>query len=513
MRRRFPLPLFLLPLLLIACSAAQTPQQPEGGLAPGELTLFFTTDEHGHIAAREKDGRVLSGAANLAGHLKEEGFSPDAPGMLLLSGGDSWTGPAVSAFFQGESTVEIFDALGYDAAALGNHDFDFGQAVLAKRLAQAHHPIVSANVLTAEGEPLPGIAPYQLLETGPTKVGILGISYPGTPRISVPENVAGLTFGPALAALEANVPKMREEGAQVVVVLTHMCGPALLELAPRAAELGVAVMFGGHCHERVVARKDGVLVVEGGHYLEQLHRVDLKANPETGALVDAEVEEIALSYPAGGKNPVTPDPAIQATVDRWTKKIDEHLGKVIGHTESGIEVGAGMYAMVTDAWLGAYPRADIALSNTGAFRQNIPPGPITLADVVAVLPFENSLVVTEISGAELLENLACCGGAVAGLTYELQEGEIRARLSDGSPLDPGARYRVLINSFMYGGGDGYLFGKQDPDAEDTSIHWRDPVIGWIQRAQTSKEKPLEQLLEDRTRFRPLPRPTEGAPAE
>jgi len=521
----------LLALLLLASVSSACPAHTQDGparlasaeIAPqGEapkalsqdgLTLFFTTDEHGQILARKKGSKIVSGAANLAGLLKAQGFVPGERKALLLSGGDSWTGPAVSTYFKGESTVEAFNALGYDAAALGNHDLDFGQDELAARAAQAKYPILAANVITSEGAPPKGLRPRLILKSAGLKVGVIGLGFPHTPRIALAENIEGLRFLAAGPVLEKQVPAMRAEGADLIVVIAHLCGPALLDLTPLAARLGVAAMLGGHCHERVVARKDGVLVIEGGHYMETLQRIDLHLDPESHRLIDAEVLEIPVSYPAGEKNPVTPGPALTEIVSRWEKKAEEKLGTVIGYSTTGVGVGPGMYAMVTDAWLAAWPSAQIAISNTGAFRQSIPAGKVTLSDIVAVLPFENTLVAAKVTGAQILENLACCGGAVAGLEYEIKDGVTTAWLPDKRPLDPEAYYLVIMNSFMWGGGDGFLFHKQAVKAEDTSIHWRDPVIRWIEKQGSNEGDPLEDHLESRTRFRPLPRPTEGAPAE
>ncbi|RMG14162.1 MAG: bifunctional metallophosphatase/5'-nucleotidase [Deltaproteobacteria bacterium] len=490
-----------------ARAASQT--SPSQGTS---LTVFFTTDEHGQLLPREKDGETVSGAVNLTYQLERLGYHAGDPGMLLLSGGDSWTGPAVSTYFQGASTVEVFNLLGYDAAALGNHDLDFGQATFTERARQAHYPILAANVHRSDGGKLAGLSSFVVVEVHGTRVGIVGLGNPRTPHIALAENVAGLRFDPPGPALRETVPMARAAGAQVVLALTHLCGPDLLELTPIASELDVAVMLGGHCHEEMQARKDGVLVVEGGHYLESVYRLVLRADPGSGRLLDAEVQR----HPITGAPAAAPSKlmrAVGAVVSRWEAKVQKVLGQVIGYSHRGVDLGPGLYAMVTDAWLAAIPQAQIALSNTGAFRQAIAPGSITLADVLAVLPFENTLILTTVTGRQLLENLACCGGAVAGLTYERKGGVVRAWLPDGKPLDPSARYRVLINSFMYGGGDGYLFGEQDPNAEDTSIHWRDPVIDWIRRQHTSEARPLEALLDQRERFRPSPRPTEGAPAE
>ncbi len=147
--------------------------------------------------------------------------------------------------------------------------------------------------------------------------------------------------------------------------------------------------------------------------------------------------------------------------------------------------------LVTDAWLQAYPTADVAINNLGAFRQGIDAGPITLGDIVGVLPFNDQIVDAAVTGAQLKENLDCCDSAIAGITY--RDGKLL--LADGTPVDPQKTYHVLINDFMAVGGDRYKFDKQDPNAYFTAIDWRQPVIDALKRLGTSEKKPLEVHLD------------------
>jgi 2',3'-cyclic-nucleotide 2'-phosphodiesterase (5'-nucleotidase family) len=149
-----------------------------------------------------------------------------------------------------------------------------------------------------------------------------------------------------------------------------------------------------------------------------------------------------------------------------------------------------MINLVTNAWLEAYPAADVALTNRGGFRQAIPAGEITLETLIGVLPFNNVLIDVELTGAELIRNIECCGPVAGGMTTAG-----RHTLSDGTPVDPDVTYHVLVNDFMYAGGDGFKFGEQDPDAYNTSIDWRQPVIDWISSLNTSPDDPLDPYLD------------------
>jgi 2',3'-cyclic-nucleotide 2'-phosphodiesterase (5'-nucleotidase family) len=255
-------------------------------------------------------------------------------------------------------------------------------------------------------------------------------------------------------------------------------------LAPQAAEWGIAIIGGGHCHERVSSVVEGVALVEGGAHLEAYAKVDLTFDTATDEVLS--IEPSTHSNTGG-----TPDPAVAAVVADWRAQAEQALSHVIGYTQEEIARRSDpMFNMVTDAWLEAYPAADVALTNRGGFRQSIPAGEITLATVVGVLPFDNVLIDVELSGAQLIENIQCCQPVVGGMTTV---GGYK--LADGTPIDPDATYHVLVNDFMYAGGDGFKFKEQDPDAYNTTIDWRQPVIDWITALGTSPDDPLERYLD------------------
>lgn len=492
--------LFALLGLLAACVAPSPIPSPSSTAEVRQITIFYTSDEHGYLEPREDGIYTIGGAAGLMAALLEEGYDPRSDTALLLSGGDMWVGPAISSWFRGESTVEVFNRMGYDGAALGNHDFDYGPEVLAERAAQANFPFLSANLTEAEtGRPPPYAQPYTVREVNGVRVGVVGLSLETTPEIVLPEHVEGLAFGEYAEALRETVPRARAEGAELVIVVSHVCGGDLLDLAPVAAELGVPLLAGGHCHRLAIAERLGVQVIAPGAHMAYAVRADIFYDPATGTVVDQEAQAIWNRYRTAKGPPVPPDPEVAAIVDRWAGEAEDALGEVIGYTADGIPVGWEMYNLVTDAWLWYVPEADLAISNLGGFREDIPPGEITLADIVAVLPFENTLIEVELTGEEVVENLRCCGGAVAGMRMEGIGDDLAVVLDDGSPIDPEATYRVLVNSYIYQGGNGYLFSRQDPDAYDTGIHWREPVIEWIRVQGTGPDRPLEDLIDSQPR--------------
>jgi 2',3'-cyclic-nucleotide 2'-phosphodiesterase (5'-nucleotidase family) len=250
---------FLLIILLVAgCSPAGQERVTVGEIIATEATttvrslvILYTNDEHGWMEGTEKGG----GAANMMGLWREqEGYSEDGP-YLILSGGDMWTGPAVSSWFDGESMADVMNVMGYDAAAIGNHEFDWGIEGLRDRAAQSEFPFLSANIRIQEtGEPAGFAIPFAVQEVNGIPVGLIGLTTTSAPRTTMPDHVAGLEFFAYREALEEVVPQVRAGGAELLVVIGHICSDEMEWLVPTAAELGIAVIGGGHCHDR----RDGV---------------------------------------------------------------------------------------------------------------------------------------------------------------------------------------------------------------------------------------------------------------
>ena len=473
-------------LLLAACGgepeSTATPAPPTA--TPGtfrRLTILYTNDEHGWMEATEETG----GAAGMMGLWREkESYTHDGP-FLVLSGGDMWTGSAISTWFDGESMADVMNAMGYDAAAIGNHEFDFGLDGLEQRAAQSEFPFLSANIRDKESGDVSDVAlPYVIREVNGIQVGLIGLTTVDTPQTTMPDNVASFDFVPYREALEQVVPQVKADGAELLIVVGHIAAGEMRALAPTAAELGIAVIGGGHRNERVSRVASGVALIEAGAYMEAYAKVELTFDTATGTVVS--VEPSTHSNVRG-----TPDPEIAGVIAHWRAQADESLSHVIGYAEQ--EIGRHSNAlsnMITDAWLYAYPSADIALTNFGGIRQSIPAGDITLADIVGVLPFNNVLVDVELTGAQLIANIVCCSPLVGGMTAL---GDYQ--LADGTALDPDAVYRVLVNDFMYAGGSDFLFHQQDPDAYNTAIDWRQPVIDWITSLGTSPDDPLDAYLD------------------
>ena len=499
----------MLTLWLIACSPQETPlppatltPEPASPTAPEDssspevsasptapagvtLTIVYTNDEHGWMAGQEEG----QGAAEMAG-LWATSY-PESDAVLPLSGGDNWTGPAISTWFQGESMVEVMDAMGYAASAIGNHEFDFGLETLAARIAQADYPYLGANIRYKDSGEIPadlGIQPYAVVDVAGVKVGIIGLSNLGTPSVTNPAHVGSLEFMDYADALRQYVPEARAAGADLIVVPSHLCEDELTRLANEVADLEIAFFGGGHCHETFAKDAGGAVLLESGSYLRNYAYLTLTVDPQTDVFT-------VLDYGTEKNRGGMPQPQVAEIVAHWQALTDEELDVPIGYLENEIPKRSDlMAALITESWLWAYPTADVAITNWGGMRDRIPAGEITYADIISVMPFENVLVDVALTGDEL-EQVLYSGRHIPAVGGMHEEGGTWILNATGAPLDPEATYHLLVNDFMFAGGDDYEIAKYDPDAYNTAINWRQPVIDWILAQDSSAEHPLDAAVE------------------
>ena len=495
--------LLLTALLLTACTfstpipAPVTPQStsspgstlppsPEPA-APTQLTILYTSDEHGWMAGKE-DGQ---GAAELLGLWQAEYGLGQDPAVLLLSGGDNWTGPAISTWFDGEGMVEVMNRMGYAASAVGNHEFDFGLEVLQARLAQADFPYISANLRWKADGSVPvelGVRPYVILEAAGRRVGVTGLSATYTPEVANPAYLVDLEFTSYQSALREVVPQMRADGAEMILLIAHICPDELELLAIQVGELDIAVMGGGHCHIPYARRSGDTAIITSPPELGGYAYATLSYDPASG---QTRVEALGVEDNQGGD----PNAAVAQIVAAWQARTDDALDVEIGYLAQTLpEDSQAMQDLITESWIWAYPNADIALTNLGGMRTDLPAGMLTMAEVISVLPFNNVIIEVHLTGAQVISTLAHGRDSLAIGGMHRQGGGWVLENS-GQPLDAETLYSVLVNDYMYAGGDGFtMLAEADPEAYQTGIDWRQPVIDWILAQESSAEAPLDEAI-------------------
>lgn len=461
--------LFLsIPLVFSGCKKSGPVTPASDG--PRVLHIAALNDFHGGLYEQPKyktPGRALGGLPWLASAI--DTLREENPDLLVLDGGDVFQGSWPVNATKGRGAVEAFNLMDVDAAAVGNHEFDYGglpgehplRGALEKGGRLADYAWLAANITDEEGPWAPeGFRPWTIIERSGVKVGVIGLSTQDTPQTTLFANVADLTFHDVVETVRTNAPLMREAGAEVVIAVGHLtgkcdpvayddpgepCTPSgevgrlLTELEPGVLD----VLIAGHAHTLLHHRVGDTFVLEQRAYGHAVGRLDLVVTDEgvdldastihpawflEHAPVDPGCEDRPFPMDAidvGGRT-LTPDVEAIALVD----KLEEEAGSLcdeVGCTTTDLgrdrQGESPVGDLVADAMLAAFPGVDAAITNSGGLRANLPSGTIRREHLQAVMPFDNRLITVDLTGAQLdrLVHIGSSGAhgilQVAGLGY------------------------------------------------------------------------------------------------
>jgi 5'-nucleotidase len=214
--------------LVVPATAAplrRAPRRVPAATRPSRCAVLAINDFHGALEPRpDAKGVLRGGAAPLAAALVQARAEcrPPACVSILIDGGDEFQGTSASNLVYGRSVATLFRTLDVSAAALGNHEFDWGVDTLRARIREIPYAILGANVRAADGSRLPWLRDDTLIVRGGLRIGVVGVADPGTPRTTKALNVRGLTFGPMAPAIDARARALRARGADVVIVAAHV---------------------------------------------------------------------------------------------------------------------------------------------------------------------------------------------------------------------------------------------------------------------------------------------------
>ncbi len=499
------------------------------------LTILHTNDTHSH---HEPNNSGDGGAARQAAVVKQ--IRSEAEHVLLLDGGDRFTGTLFHQQYRGQDSVQIMNAIAYDGMTLGNHEFDDGDETLARFIDGVNFPVVNANVDFSQSTVLAGkVPPYAVLEVADQQIGIIGLVTPDTPTISSPG--ADLVFNADLVgATQAVVDELTQQGVNKIILVTHIGLESDREVA--AGTRGVDVIVGGHSHSLlgnayvasvaeypvVVNDLDGapVYIVQAGEYDQYLGRLNVTFDA-AGLVTAAAGDTILLS------RYITPDPEVAAMVAELAAPIEELKATPVGETNVFL-VGDRAVCRVAECNLGnlltdamrAATHAQIAITNGGGIRSNVPVGEptpaelalaepmqVTLGDVLTILPFGNLTATFSLQGSDVIaalengvsqaENGAGRFPQVSGIHYtwdgskEAGSRIVSVEVEDahGSyvALDPNAIYTVASNDFMRRGGDGYtVFADNAIDPYDFGT-----PLDQVLKDYIAAHSPIAPAVEDR----------------
>ena len=492
------------PVTAAAPDPAAIPPPPAiaAGRGTAEVTLLYTSDEHGWLLPSVENGTVTGGVAEALGKLKaSEGHCAfdaaacPAPRTLLLSGGDNFTGPAISSYFAGESMADAMRAMGYAAIAFGNHEMDFGRSAFVANRARTGAVYVAANVhatdpaIRAEME-LPA---FQIFERRGAKIGVVGLATETTLTSAMASRFVGVGFEAEEASLTRAIPEAWAAGADAVVLIAHECPDKLLPILDRHPDWSLSFVGAGHCHKMLTTHSGSTPVVAPGWRFERYVRIPLTIDldkPSRQRARSCAPELVPIAH-AEGDVAAPVDAPLAAAAAGWQSRLTQALGEELGYTATGLTRDSTEIARWIAGAIRAELKTDIAVVNTGGIRQSLPKGVITKSTVWSILPFDNKLLIVKLKGRDLITDLETAEAGFAGV----ERAARGYRLQGGKPLDPEATYSVATIDYLYYGGSSFQFLKQDPTPRETGLDWRSPLIDWMKRQKTTPRAPLERRID------------------
>jgi 5'-nucleotidase len=514
-------------LFALACAARTLPSSPHPPAPPAtadrRITIIGTNDLHGHLEPEQGNG----GVALLGGYLAN---LRRAHAVVLVDAGDLFQGTLVSNLAEGAPVVRAMNALGYHAAAIGNHEFDYGpvgpdavarspdqdpQGALRARAREAKFRLLGANVVDeSTGRPVAweNVSPRVDVVVGGVRVAIVGGVTADTPTTTNTLNLRGLRFLPLDEPIREQAEAARRDGAEVVVVAVHAGSKCkswdnpndpsscdargeVFRLAQHLPPGLVDVIVAGHTHAVVAHRIGGVAVVESMARGQAFGRVDLTISSATHRVVESRIFP-PQSLTAGASYegaPVVPDPVVARTFADDVSRAAALRARSLGVTAAdpiwrSYDVESPLGNLVADLLRQAAPRADFALQNGGGLRAGLPTGPLHYDALYEALPFDNRLAVVTMRGStlrQLLEDNYGGGGngflSVSGLSARAHcrpQGGVALELrlaKSGAPLQENHSYRVAVADFLALGGDSFGVALRAPGTK-VEILWDRPVV-------------------------------------
>lgn len=495
------------------------------------ISIVGTNDLHGHLEMLPL----------LAGYVARLRTLREATGgaVVLLDGGDMFQGTLESNLAEGAPVVEAYEAIGYDAVTIGNHEFDYGpvgeratprepgddpRGALRARIAEADFAVLSANIhIRGSGAPMNiGELPSVVIERAGVRIGILGVTTEGTLATTLAGNVADLMIDPLTETIAREAARLRTvEHVALVLVTAHAGGNCerntepldlshchrneeIFEVAEALPAGAVDVIVAGHTHQYVSHVVNGIAIIESGSYGRSFGRVDIGFDRANGRIVSTQIlpsrdlcdERPSEENPAACRRAPYEGHAVEAdahvasvlapAVEAARGRREELLGVILtGRIEADREEECALGNLFTDLMLEGHPGADAAIINGGGLRADLPEGPLEYGALYQSMPFDNRYAVVRMRaedlGALVAENAGRSGSyfSLGGLRAEVRcESEGRAvsfARLDGTAVAPDAMLTVLTSDFLATGGDGFFAALHEAHPEAFTIEDDPPI--------------------------------------
>lgn len=450
------------------------------------------------------EGKCFGGYARVITKINELRADLADENVIVLDAGDQYQGSLMYTTYKGEVEAEFAERVGFDAMAVGNHEFDDGDQGLRDLTDRVSFPVISGNIDVSKSNILAGqVDNHTILEVGGQKIGIISALAADTVETSSPSDA--VIFTNEIESLQADVAALEAQGVDMIIALNHVGVTKDMEIAK--AVKGIDAVIGGHSHTLFSNTEEGAMayptmvgdvpVVQAYAYSKYVGHLELTFD-DNGKVISAGGDTILLDAS------VAEDEAAVARIAELAGPIEEMKTRVIGASSDVIEgsrdvcraAECPMGNLVADAMLDrvADQGVQIAIQNGGGIRASIDSGEVTMGEVLTVLPFQNTLSTFSVTGDAVLAALENGVGQieegagrfpqVAGLSYTFDAAaEPGARISDvkvgDTPLDLAATYQAVSNNYVRNGGDGYAMFEDAADAYDFGPDLADVVAEFL----------------------------------
>ena len=467
-------------------------------LAANKVDILSFNDFHGSL---KEDGKNI-GAAKLSQAIND--VRKSNPDTIVVAGGDLYQGSAMSNLKYGKPVSDVIKAIGVEASAVGNHEFDWGLDWISQWAKDGNLDFLASNIYSkTTGEPVTWAKPYKMIEKGGIKIGLIGLSTPETAVKTKPENVKNIEFRDPVKAANEWAAKLKsgnlpEGKADVVIALTHLGAAQDSKtnvITGEAADLANAVVgvdgiIAAHTHQPVSGKVNNIPIVEGYYNGRSLAKLSVNLDINNKVVGITPSRDDLYKRVADLKA----DPAVKAIVDNYNEELKPILDEVVGSTDKDLthdkdKAGVSLLGQWTSDVMKAKAGTQIGITNGGGLRiPLIPKGDITMGKMYELMPFDNTLVKMELKGSDLkrvlenaIGNTSIGWGEFTGVKvyYDINK-PLGSRIlgmymEDGTKVDMDKYYTVVTNDFMATGGDGYDFTGAK-NVVDTGIPIREALV-------------------------------------
>ncbi|EDZ5884643.1 bifunctional UDP-sugar hydrolase/5'-nucleotidase [Salmonella enterica] len=495
--------------LLAAFALTTQPAQAYEKDKTYKITILHTNDHHGHFWRSEYGEYGLAAQKTLVDSIRKE-VAQVGGSVLLLSGGDINTGVPESDLQDAEPDFRGMNLIGYDAMAVGNHEFDNPLTVLRQQEKWAKFPFLSANIYQkSTGERL--FKPWAIFTRQDIKIAVIGLTTDDTAKIGNPEYFTDIEFRKPAEEAKVVIQELNiNEKPDVIIATTHMGhydngdhgsnAPGDVEMARSLPAGSLAMIVGGHSQDPVCMasenkkqvnyvpgtpcapdKQNGIWIVQAHEWGKYVGRADFEFRNGEMKMVNYQLIPVNLKKKVtwdNGKSErvlytpeIAENPQMLSLLTPFQNKGKAQLEVKIGSVNGLLEgdrskvrfVQTNMGRVILAAQI-ARTGADFGVMSGGGIRDSIEAGDITYKSVFKVQPFGNIVVYADMSGKEVIDYLTAVAqmkpdsGAYpqfANVSFVAKEGKLTDLKIKGEPVDPAKTYRMATLSFNATGGDGY----------------------------------------------------------